>query len=136
MPETASMASAVSSTPDPKREPEFTHMKLFEVIFWGAQGDVDAKDTIYLVRSSDFRAAVEDVQRNASPSNHNGEMSPLAHTVYEIGTDASPHANSNPRILRGPYFDFAHNHGWRAWHRKMEGSSDTDEWEEVFDAGA
>lgn len=103
-------------------------MNLYEVIFWGSRGNGDAEDTIYLVRASDFRAAVEDVERNTSPSDHNGESSP--HVVYEIGTDLSPYAEANPQILRGPYFAFAYNHGWRAWQRRIEGSSYTNEWEE------
>jgi hypothetical protein len=110
-------------------------MNLFEVIFWGSRGNGDAEDTIYLVRAPDFRTAVEDVQRNASSSHHNGESSPLAHVVYEIGTDLSPYAESNPQILRGPYFAFAYNRGWRAWQRKIEGSSYTNEWEEEVHAG-
>jgi len=32
-------------------------MKIFEVIFWGSKGKEEAKDTIYLVRATDFRAA-------------------------------------------------------------------------------
>jgi hypothetical protein len=110
-------------------------MKLFEVIFWGSRGNGDAADTIYLVRAPDFRAAVADVQRNASPRDHNQERSPLAQVVYEIGTDSSPYAESHPQILRGPYFAFAFNRGWRAWHRKMAGSSYTHEWEEEVHAG-
>ena len=109
-------------------------MRLFEVIFWGSRGNRDAEDTIYLVRAVDFRAAIEVVRHNALSSNHHGDSSPLAHVVHEIGVDSSPHANRT-QILRGPYFAFAYNYGWRAWHRRMEGSSSTDEWEEVFDRG-
>ena len=105
-------------------------MKLFEVIYWGSHGDGNAEDTIYLVRALDFSAAFEDVQRNASASDHNGERAPLAHVVYEVGTDLSPYADSNPGILRGPYFAFAYNFGWRSWHRKSEGAKYTYEWEE------
>jgi hypothetical protein len=105
-------------------------MKLYEVIFWGSHGDGDAEDTIYFVRAPDFRAAVDDVQRNASASHHNGERAPLAHVVYEVGTDLSPCADSNARILRGPYFAYAYNLGWKAWHRKIEDSDYTNEWEE------
>ena len=105
-------------------------MKLFEVIFWGSHGDGNAKDTIYLVRAPDFRTAIEDVQCNASPSDHNGDADRLAHVVYEVGTDLSPYAESDPCILRGPYFASAYNRGWKAWHRKIEGSSYSHEWEE------
>lgn len=105
-------------------------MKLFEVIFWGSHGDGNSEDTIYLVRAPDFRSAVDDVQRNASARDHNGESGPLPHVVYEVGTDLSPYADSNPRILRGPYFAHAYNFGWRAWHRKIKGSGYAREWEE------
>ena len=105
-------------------------MKIYEVIFWGSHGKGDDEDTIYLVRASDFRAAVEDVQCNASPSNHNGERFPFAHVVHEVGTDLSPYADANPRILRGPYFAHAYNFGWKSWHRKIEGSDYTNDWEE------
>lgn len=107
-------------------------MNLYEVIFWGAEGRDDDADTIYLVRASDFRSAVEFVSVNASPSHHSGERFPLAHVVYELGSDASPHAEtSGTLILRGPYFQSAYNYGWRAWNRKLEGSDYTKEWEEA-----
>jgi hypothetical protein len=48
-------------------------MKLYEVIFWGSHGNGDAEDTIYLFRAPDFRAALDEVSTNASPSNHGGE---------------------------------------------------------------
>ena len=106
-------------------------MKIYEVIYWGSHGDGDAEDTIYLVRASDFRAAVEHVQRNLSASDHNGETGLWAHIVYEIGVDLSPSADSDhPRTLRGPYFKFAYNFGWKSWKRKIEGSEFTNEWEE------
>ena len=105
-------------------------MKIFEVIFWGSNGNGDAEDTIYLVRAPDYRTAIEDVQRNASPRDHGGEQSPLAHVVYEIGTNTSPYGKPDSRILRGPYFASAYNYGWRAWHRKIDGSDYSLEWEE------
>ncbi len=43
-------------------------MKLYEVIFWGSHGSRPNKDTIYLVRAHDFKAAVDEVRTNASPS--------------------------------------------------------------------
>jgi len=106
-------------------------MNLYEVIYWGSHGDGNAEDTVYLVRASNFRAAVEHVQRNISPSDHNGESGLMAHVVYEVGTDSSPHADSNhPCTLRGPYFAYAYNFGWKSWERKIEGSEYTNEWEE------
>jgi hypothetical protein len=74
-------------------------MKLYEVIFSGSRGNPDAEDTIYLVRAPDFRAALEDVERNASSSDHNGERSPLAHAVYEMFMQAN-HALQRTRPSR------------------------------------
>ncbi len=105
-------------------------MKIYEVIFWGSHGERPNKDTIYLVRAEDFKAAVEEVAKNASPRDHGGERFPLAHVVYEVGEDLSPSPEDQPRILRGPYFESAYNRGWKAWHRKIEGSDYTKEWEE------
>ena len=117
---------------------QFSRMNLYEVVFWGSHGDGDAEDTIYLVRAADFRAAAEDVQRNGSPSKHTGRHDTMAHTVYEVGRDLSPYADDNPRILRGPYFAFAYNFGWRSWSRKIEGAEYTKEWQEdqVAEPGA
>jgi hypothetical protein len=109
-------------------------MRLYEVIFWGSHRDRPHKDTIYLVRAEDFKGAVEEVSTNASPINHGGKRFPLAHAVYEVGSDLSPSAAGCPRILRGPYFESAYNHGWKAWHRKLEGSDYTREWEEETSA--
>jgi hypothetical protein len=95
-------------------------MNIYEVVFYGSHGDPDAEDTIYLVRAPDFRAAIEDVARNGSPREHNGCRSDLADAVYELGQDSSPYADRNPRILRGPYFAFAYNCGWRSWVRESE----------------
>lgn len=111
-------------------------MKLFEVIFWNSHSERPNKDTIYLVRAPDFMRAVEEVAINSSPSNHGGDKIRLAHVVFEIGEDLSPGAvQDHPRILRGPYFASAYNHGWRAWHRQIEGAEYTREWkEETHDA--
>ncbi|MEQ2009971.1 MAG: hypothetical protein ABMA26_24560 [Limisphaerales bacterium] len=107
-------------------------MNLYEVIFWGADGYDNDEDTIYLVRAPDWRAAVEDVRTNASPSIHKIHRSTLAHRVHEIGTDASPLGEPREQILRGPYFQCAYNHGWRAWDRQMdpETADYTSEWKE------
>jgi len=107
-------------------------MRLFEVIFWGPQGKVveGDEDTIYLVRAPDFHAAVQEVVSNASASDHGGKRHPLAHRVHEIGTDSSICPVDSPRILRGPYYQCAYNHGWRAWNRRIEGSDYTKEWDE------
>ncbi len=102
-------------------------MNLYEVIFWRTSGRGDDADTIYLVRATDFRSAIEEVATNASPKHHRGER-PVAHVVYELGTDLSSSAEDGPRILRGPYFQSAYNYGWKAWHRRIEGSDYTLEW--------
>jgi hypothetical protein len=106
-------------------------MNIYEVIYWGSHGDGNAEDTIYLVRASDYREAYEHVQRNSSARDHNGKSGELAHVVYEVAIDLSPYADSNhPCTLRGPYFAFATNYGWKSWERKIEGSEYTREWEE------
>jgi hypothetical protein len=105
-------------------------MKIYEVIFWASEGDQPEKDTIYLVRAPDFRTAVSEVSNNSSPSHHGGKRFPLAHVVYEVGTDLSLNQEDYPKVLRGPYFESAYNRGWRAWHRKTEGSDYTNDWQE------
>jgi hypothetical protein len=103
-------------------------MNLYEVIFWGADGYDHDEDTIYLVRAADWRAAVEIVRTNASKGTHKIHHSTLAHRVHEVGTDHSP--ITEERILRGPYFQCAYNHGWRAWDREIVGADYTNEWKE------
>jgi hypothetical protein len=104
-------------------------MNLYEVIYYGSHGDGNAEDTIYLVRASDFRAAVEHAQRNLSASDHAGQTGILADVVYEIGVDLSPFAVANhPCTIRGPYFAFAYNRGWKSWKRKVEDSEHKTEW--------
>lgn len=105
-------------------------MNLYEVVFWGSHGDGTAEDTIYRVRAPDFRSAVEDVQTNGSPTKHTGRPDSVAHRVHEVGRDLSPYAERNPRILRGPYFAFAYNLGWRSWSRTLEGADYTSDWVE------
>ena len=106
-------------------------MNLYEVVFWGSgQNRNDDADTIYLVRASDFRTAVDFVQCNSSINDH-GEPHRLAHVVYEIGIDLSPYAEkAGTYILRGPYFQCAYNFGWRTWKRQIEGSHYTYDWKE------
>jgi hypothetical protein len=103
-------------------------VKLYEVIFWGADGYDGDEDTIYLVRAADWRAAVEDVRCNAPRSVHKTHGSTLAHRVHEIGTDLS--SVEREQILRGPYFQCAYNCGWRAWDREIVGSDYTSHWKE------
>ena len=100
-------------------------MNLYEVIFWGADGQ---EDLIYLVRATDWRTAVSHVRINASPAFHKVHKSTLAHRVHEIGTDCSTRHHQHEQILRGPYFHFAYNHGWRAWSRQSVGSDCIEDW--------
>lgn len=100
-------------------------MKLYEVIFWGADG---CDDIIYLVRAADWRAAVDHVCINASPTIYKIHHSTLAHRVHEIGTDSSH--DHREQILRGPYFQHAYNYGWRAWDRVIVDADYTNDWEE------
>ncbi len=83
-------------------------MSLYEVIFWGASGRGDDADTIYLVRATDFRSAIEEVATNASPKHHRCQRL-VPHVVYELGSDQSSSADDGPRILRGPCFQSAYN---------------------------
>jgi hypothetical protein len=112
-------------------------MNLYEVIFWGADGYDNDEDTIYLVRAVDWRAAAEDVRINVSPRFHKIHRSTLAHKVHEIGTDTSPFGAPRAKILRGPYFQCAHNHGWRAWERQIDRVTGdyTSEWKEEVHVG-
>jgi hypothetical protein len=103
-------------------------MNLYEVIFWGASGCEHDEDTIYLVRAENWQSAVEQVQTNAPRDAHKIHGSTLAHRVHEIGRDFSPVPEG--QILRGPYFQCAYNHGWRAWNREIVGSDYTDNWKE------
>lgn len=100
-------------------------MSLYEVIFWGSDG---SEDTIYLVRATDWCAAVEHVRDNASPTNHGIHHTTLAHHVHEIGRDLCTLGEPQEQILRGPYFQHAYNHGWRAWNREIVGTEYSSEW--------
>src|SRR4051812_20170124 len=108
-------------------------MNLYEVIYHGSNGDANAQDTIYLVRAPDFRAAITEVTNNGQPWKYDGSGRGLAHVVYEIGIETTPLGDSHvPSLLRGPYFAFAHNFGWRMWQRKRgsDGVSYLEEWDE------
>jgi len=96
-------------------------MKLYEVIFYGSHGDGNAEDTIYLVRSHNFLKAAQLASAFARAEDHGGKRFPEADVVHEIGTDSSPYADKGgEKALRGPYFNFAYNYGWKAWKRKPE----------------
>jgi hypothetical protein len=95
-------------------------MNLYEVVFWGSKGNPNAEDTIYLVRAPDFKIAIQLLDALPSPDR-----------VYEIGRDLSVIGGSSQCILRGPYFAFAHNFGWRAWQKKYKNGDHPNEWREV-----
>ena len=103
-------------------------MKIYEVTYWGSNGDGDAKDTNYLVRAPDHLSAVFHVQINASPSYHNGEHQPLAHKVSEVGLDLSQKQEEDLCILRGPYFEHAYSRGWVCWHREPDAPDEAESW--------
>ena len=106
-------------------------MNLYEVIFYGADGRNDDADTIYLVRASDFRSAVETVCHSLSAKYHALHESPITpDAVFEIGKDLSASQDTVPLPLRGPYVQCAYNYGWRTWERKIKEGVKTDDWEE------
>jgi hypothetical protein len=105
-------------------------MNIYEIISWGAQEKEGDPDTIYLVRATDHLEAVEEVVTNASRSHHGGKR-PFPHVIYHIGIDSTIPKHTEPRILRGPYFECAYNHGWKSWHRVLSGAKYTQEWEQL-----
>ena len=107
-------------------------MNLYEVMFYGTLNKLDNDaDTIFLVRASDFRSAVEEVLVNRSSQlPAEGARRAIARVVYEIGIDRSCHSEQHPSVLRGPYFQAAYNYGWKWWKRRVEDGEVTEEWEE------
>jgi hypothetical protein len=100
-------------------------MKLYEVIFWGGQGE---RDSIYLVRAPDHLAAVEALSGNTSPRNHRGIKFPVPHAIHELGVETTLNAEEAPKMLRGPYVESAYNHGWRYWRRPDLSEGTADDW--------
>ena len=92
-------------------------MQLFEVIRWGNDSDdpvtggPSGPDTCFLVRAESVQQAAQLVDRLAAG---HGER-PTADAVYLLGADQS--AQTEPRVLRGPYIQHAYRHGWRHWYR-------------------
>jgi hypothetical protein len=107
-------------------------MNIYEVIFYETLDEQDSDaDTIFLVRASDFRSAIEEVLVNRSSQlPAKGARRAIARVVYEIGIDRSCDPDQLPRVLRGPYFQAAYNFGWKSWKRRVEDGEVTDEWEE------
>lgn len=95
-------------------------MNLYEAIRWGNDaadpftGGPNGPDTCFLVRadSVDEAAALADAElarrKASSVDNWTG-------AVYLLGVDSSPETTA--RVLRGPYVQHAHRHGWKAWYR-------------------
>lgn len=102
-------------------------MKIYEVIFWGSNGDGNAEDTIYLVRAPDFRSAADEAQRVASLANRGDIAASYADAVYEVGVNLGSSGDSHALIILGPCYAYAVNRGWKAWKRKLDQSN---EWEE------
>lgn len=106
-------------------------MQLFEVIRWGNDSDdpftggPDGADTCFLVRASSVEDAARLVDRALAASE---TTRPHAGAVYLLGTDLS--AQSEQRILRGPYLQHAYRHGWRHWYREEHDAP----WVERIDA--
>ena len=95
-------------------------MLILEVIRWGNDSDdadtggPDGPDTCFLVRAESIEQASTLVDRELRFSC--GEVvAARAAAIYLIGTDAS--ADTEARILRGPYIQHAYRHGWRHWYR-------------------
>lgn len=94
-------------------------LRLYEIIRWGydkSPDGADGEDTVFLVRSSDFRNAVSLVEEVLRQLPHE-TVRPYANEVLEIGQDQG--AETKPRILIGPCIQFGHNFGYsRCWIRR------------------
>ncbi len=95
-------------------------MQLFEVVRWGNESDdvftggPNGPDTCFLVRASsvDEAASLVDHHLAKLPSEF---VPPWSGAVYLLGAELS--AQTDPRILRGPYIQHAYRHGWQHWYR-------------------
>jgi len=107
-------------------------MFLYEAIYHGASGRDDDSDIIYLVRAPDFRTAIVTVSRYASPRDHAGHSAPvIPHLLYQVGKDLAECPQTEPLVIRGPYFQCAYNYCWRRWERLInDAGAYTDQWEE------
>ncbi|AOS78600.1 hypothetical protein BN948_02956 [Hydrogenophaga intermedia] len=101
-------------------------MNLYEVIRWGNDADdpftggPDGADTCFLVRAGSVEQAAELVDadlRKLKPQ----RAAAFVEAVYLLGTEQS--TEGTPRLLRGPYVQHAHRHGWRHWYRDEEGGA-------------
>lgn len=99
-------------------------MKLYEVIRWGNDsenpftGGPDGADTCFLVRAASVEQAGElaDAElRKLKPQ----RVAAFAGAAYLLGEEHS--TDATPRVLRGPYEQHAHRHGWRHWYREEAG---------------
>lgn len=107
-------------------------MHLYEVIRWGNDSDdpltggPNGPDTCFLVRAQNIEAAAALVDRELramqreSTTEHAAVVAWWATAVYLLGDDAGSVADGagDAMILRGPYFQHAHRHGWRHWYRE------------------
>lgn len=96
-------------------------MNLYEVIRWGNEsedlftGGPNGADTCFLVRAGSLEqaAALADAALRALKPQH---LPDFAGAIYLLGTALG--TDETPRILRGPYVQHAHRHGWRHWYRE------------------
>lgn len=101
-------------------------MKLYEVIRWGNDsedlftGGPNGADTCFLVRADSVEqaAALADAALKAPPS---PSLPSFTGAVYLLGTALG--SDETARVLRGPYVQHAHRHGWRHWYREAAGDS-------------
>ena len=104
-------------------------MNLYEVIRWGNDSEdlftvgPNGADTCFLVRAESVEQAARLVDDWPPQSKEPGAAAP-AEAVYLLGTEHSSQAE--PRILRGPYVQHAHRHGWRHWYREDAGQAWTE----------
>lgn len=96
-------------------------MNLYEAVRWGNDsadpftGGPNGPDTCFLVRalSVEEAGAFADIELARQTSS---TVDNWAGAVYLLGVDSS--SDSTARVLRGPYVQHAHRHGWKAWYRK------------------
>jgi len=101
-------------------------MLLFEIIRWGNDSDdvvtggPNGPDTCFLVRAESVEKAAALADRELRFLNSES-FPPWSCAAYLIGTDHS--AQTEARVLRGPYIQHAYRHGWRHWYREAPDGS-------------
>lgn len=96
---------------------------LYEVVRWGNDSDHpvtgggNGPDTCYLVRAGSVEEAASLADTDLARQRPT-RVRPYSSQVHLLGTDAT--TRSEARILRGPYIQHAHMHGWRYWSRDTQ----------------